>query len=265
MKAIILAAGYGTRLDNELNRIKKENPLQYKRISHSIRGKPKPLVLIGGKPLLNYVVENMIKAGIEEIIIVTNNKYITQFENWLKNCSLKIPVKLLNDGTNSNGERLGALNDLLLALNNEKIDDDVLVFAGDNLVKFELSEMVDFFRQKKTTIICTYKEKEKERLKRHGCIEFDENSLVTYFEEKPDEPKSKWVCPAIYIFAKETINLIKNMEFGEDKKDLIGNIPLLLYRKMPIYAFKKESNLRFDLGTMDDFEKADEYFRSKKE
>ncbi|MCX8147365.1 MAG: sugar phosphate nucleotidyltransferase, partial [Candidatus Woesearchaeota archaeon] len=172
-------------------------------------------------------------------------------------------IRIINDGTNTNEERLGAVNDLLLVLKKEDIDDDLLVVAGDNLFKFEIREMIEFFNEKKANILVAYREEDKEKIKKSACIEIDENSLVVNFEEKPKEPKSSWICPAIYIFTKDTVRLIKEMRIDEKKKDLIGNIPMILYSKIDFYAFKKEKKLRFDLGTINDFDDANEYFAKK--
>jgi len=261
MKAIILAAGYGVRLERELEDLKQDNSDKYEKVKDFVEGKAKPMIVVAGKPLVQYAVENLEKAGVDQIYIVTNDKYYKQFDEWKSSYESKIPIKLLNDGTNKNEERLGAVNDLLLVLNKEEIDDDILVIAGDNLLKFELKDLIDYFNDVNTSLVVVYNEKDKEKIKKSACVETDEQHLVIGFEEKPSEPKSEWICPAIYVYTNDTIKLIKEIEFGEDKKDLIGNIPLLLYNKIHIHAFTNKDKIRFDLGTIDDFEKADEYFK----
>ncbi|MBU0536068.1 MAG: NTP transferase domain-containing protein [Nanoarchaeota archaeon] len=263
MKAIILAAGYGVRLEQDIEALKKEEPEKYERIKPFIESRSKPMIIIAGKPLVQYSVENLERTGIDQIYIVTNNKYHSQFEEWRNHYHSTIPIKLINDGTSRNEERLGAVNDLLLVLREEDIEDDVLVLAGDNLLKFELKDLIDFFREKQTSVIVVYKEKDNDKIRRSACVQLDENNLVVNFEEKPKEPRSEWICPAIYVYAADTIKLIKEMKFGDDKKDLIGNIPLMLYNKIHIHAFSREEKIRFDLGSISDFEVADNYFRGK--
>lgn len=265
MKAIILAAGYGVRLEDELKMLKSENPKKYETVRSFIEGKAKPMIAVAGKPVVQHIVENIERsdADIDGIFIVTNNRYFRQFDEWRKGYKGKIRIKFINDGTNTNETRLGAVNDLLLVLNEEEIDDDVLVVAGDNIFRFELSELVDFFNEKHASVITVYKEGDIERIKKCSCVKFDDDSLVVNFEEKPKKPSSEWLCPPVYIYTADTIKLIKEMKFDKDKKDFIGNIPMLLYSKISIYALAKEEKIRFDLGTVDDFEKADIYFREK--
>lgn len=273
MKAIILAAGYGKRLDEDITNLKNGNKERYEEIKHCIEGKSKATVLVAGKPVIEYITENIEGINgakrIEQIYVVTNNKFFRQINEWRdshkghEGSEGSIPIKLINDNTNSNDERLGAVKDLLLALNKEEIDDDILVVAGDNLIKFDLSELVNYFERKKTSVLVVYKESDREKIRKSACVEIDEHNLVVGFEEKPKEPRSEWICPAIYIFSKDTVKLIKEMRFSEDKKDLIGNIPMMLYNKIFFYAFKKDSKIRFDLGTVKDFEEAERYFGGK--
>jgi glucose-1-phosphate thymidylyltransferase len=264
VKAIILAAGYGTRLQQELDKLKIDNPEQYRKISDSIEGKAKPLVLIAGKPLIQYTVENIERAGIDQVLVVTNNKYFNDFEEWKKNYSGKSQVKILDDGSSTNDDRLGAIGDLCFVLEREKTVEDSLVIAGDNLLKFELEDLIEFYGQKKTSVVVAYKETDKDKIKKSANIVFDQDQRITWFEEKPKSPRSEWICPAIYIYTSDILTLLKKMKFPASMKDLIGNIPMLFYAKKRFHAFVQEEKIRFDLGTTDDFEKADAYFRNRK-
>lgn len=264
MKAVILAAGYGVRLERELQRIKESDIKDYGEIRGNIEGRSKPMVLIAGKPLIEYIVQSIEKIKeIDRIIIITNNKFFSQFEEWSLGYRSTKEIRLINDGTDINEDRLGSVGDLLLALDREAIDEDILVLAGDNLFAFDLNEMVDLFMQKGSDIIVVYPE-EKERIKRSACVELDRNGRVIGFEEKPQSPKTNLACPAAYIYKRSTVKLIKKIRFGPDIRDLLGNIPLALYKSLPIYALKKGTRIRFDLGTIDDFRAAVKYAENMK-
>ncbi|MFO8015742.1 MAG: nucleotidyltransferase family protein [Candidatus Woesearchaeota archaeon] len=266
MIAIILAAGYGVRLERDLRALRDSDRETHNRIADNIRGRPKPMVLIDGKPLIEYLVEDIEKINdVERIIIVTNNKYFRQIEEWTLSYNSSKEIKILNDGTNFNADRLGAVGDLLFALGREEVDDDVLLLAGDNLFTFGLREMVEFFREKQSDVLLTYPERDKERVKRSACMKLDDEWRVTYFEEKPENPVSDLICPAVYVFRKDTVKLIKSMDFGIDMKDLIGNIPLMIYKNKQVYALKKEDKARFDLGTVQDYLNAEDYVRRMSE
>lgn len=263
MKAIILAAGYGMRLENELKVLKESDPEKYSEVRLFLEDKAKPMIIIDGKPVIQYTVENLERAGIKRIFIITNNRYFSQFDEWRNGYKGKSSIKLINDGTNTNETRLGAVHDLLLVLKEEHISDDVIMVAGDNLLKFEINDLIESFNDIQTSMIVVYPEKDPEKIKKSACVEFDENNLVVSFEEKPKKPRSEWICPAIHIYTADTIRLIKEMKFDSSRKDLIGNIPMMLYDKIEIHAFVRKEKIRFDLGTIYDFDSAVEYFRKE--
>jgi len=263
MKAIILAAGYGTRLQKGLNELKEKDSKKHEKIKGFIEGKAKPLVIIAGKPMIEYAIENIERAGVGQVFIVTNNKYYDDFEKWKKNYKANIKIKIINDGTKSNDERLGTVGDFKLVLEQEKVGDDALVLSGDNLFTFEMKDFVDFYNEKHRSVAAVYREKDKNRLRKSGNAVLDENKRIVSFEEKPENPPSEWICPALYIYDSKTLKLIKETDFYGDNKDLIGNIIVLFHNKIPFYAFTGEGKLRFDIGSIDDFERADEYMRKK--
>jgi glucose-1-phosphate thymidylyltransferase len=279
MKAVILAAGYGMRLEQDLQKMKEKDNGLYLDIRESIEGRAKPMILLAGKPLIEYIINDIQKiAEIDEIIIITNNKFFNQFNNWLveykaerpgksgtendKNSRANKDIALIDDGTYLNDDRLGAAGDLIFAINDLDIDDDLLVLAGDNLFKFNLSEIVDFFHKKGTDVTLVYPESS-ERIKRGACVELDKDGKIIYFEEKPEKPRTNLACPAIYIFTKSTIRLIKKLELDFTERDMIGNIPMMLYKKTLFHALKKDNRIRFDLGTVDDFRSAVEYIKGR--
>ncbi|MBW2990324.1 nucleotidyltransferase family protein [Candidatus Woesearchaeota archaeon] len=264
MRAIILAAGYGTRLEKGLNELKINNPEKHTQISPFIKGKAKPLVIIAGKPMIEYTLDNLKRAGIDQVYVVTNEKFFIDFKDWHNGYQGDVNVKIINDNTNSNDKRLGTVGDLKFVLEKEKIEDNTLVLSGDNLFIFEIKDMVEYYNEKQENIALVYKEKDKERIKKSGNAVFDENKQIMLFKEKPENPVSEWICPAIYIYTSETLRLIKETSFQGDKKDLIGNIIVMFHTAIPFYAFTREEKIRFDLGSIDDFEDADRYMMSKK-
>lgn len=131
MQAIILAGGYGTRL----------YPLTI--------NAPKPMIQVGGKPMIEYLIKKLENLGnISEIFIITNAKFSHVFEEWLKNKTKKIHMTIINDGTTSNEDRLGALGDIQYVLDTHKITEDVIILAGDNFFEDDLIDMVENFKAK---------------------------------------------------------------------------------------------------------------------
>ena len=175
MKCILLCAGYATRLF----------PLT--------ENFPKALLEIGGRPLLDYILDEVNSLEqVDSIYLVTNAKYTPHFETWAKEKNNIKPITVINDGTSTNDDRLGAIGDINYTIEQAKIDDNVIIIAGDNLFTFKLKEMVDFYEEKKAPIISVKEEKDRELLKRLGVAELDDDIRVIGFEEKPAEPKSNY-------------------------------------------------------------------------
>lgn len=266
MKAIILAAGYGTRLSKGLKELKKSDKEKFLEIKGSIKGKHKALVELDGRPLIDYTVENITRAGIEDVYVITNRKFFKSFNNWKKDYDGAASLTIIDDKTRSNEKRLGAAGDLQYLLRKEEINDDAIVLGGDNLFTVELNELVELYNQKKGNILLVYKEDKKERIKRSSRVRFDANNHVTFFEEKPSFPESEeWVCPPCYIYTADALGQIKIMDISKERKDNIGNIQVMLYKEKPFYAYPAEGIngiVRFDLGSIDDYDKAVEYIKS---
>lgn len=220
MKALILAAGYATRL----------YPLT--------KNTPKPLLDIGNKKVIEYIFEKIENVEIiDEIFIVTNAKFYFKFINWSKNYISSKKIEIINDGTFSNEDRLGAIGDIEYVVKNKEINDDLLVIAGDNLFEFSLNNFVDFFKLSSNSVIALCDLKDKNKIKnKFGCIELN-SSKVIGFEEKPEFPKSSLAAIACYIYSKKHVldlfkdNLNSNFENIEnimknfiDKKELNGYV-----------------------------------------
>jgi glucose-1-phosphate thymidylyltransferase len=245
MKCIILAAGYATRL----------YPLT--------ENTPKPLLKIGSKTILSYILEKVHHIeSIDEVFIVTNQKFYNTFLTWVNNYKYSKKIRVVNDGTTSNESRLGAIADIQFVIEQYTLNDDLLILAGDNLFDFELTSFVSFFAKHKKDSITTHEMNDIERLKRTGVIEVDKNSKVISFEEKPKHPKSKLAVPPFYIFSKLTIPLIKQYLVEGNNPDAPGNLIPWLIRHREVYAYKF-SGERYDIGTIESYRECQKIFSDK--
>ena len=147
---------------------------------------------------------------IDSHVIVTNHKFAPIFEEWVKTTNYSKPVTIIDDGTSSNETRLGAVRDLLLAIERQAIDDDIMVLAADNILEFSLAGFVEYFKQKGTSVIMCHHEPELRRLQRTGVIAVDDDMKVLEMQEKPENPVSNWAVPPFYIYAKSDLPLIRD-------------------------------------------------------
>lgn len=236
MKAIILAAGYATRL----------YPLTL--------NKPKTLLLIGNKPMLNYIIEKIEQINEVDIIyIITNNKFFNQFSEWSKTYKSKKQVKILNDNTNSNENRLGAIGDVDFLINREKIDDDIIVIGSDNMFEFDLRNIIAFYKTKNAPVTALYDVKTKERAKLYGVVSIDKKNKIMSFKEKPQDPESTLISTCIYIYPRRCLYRIK--EFLEEKSlpDKPGSLVEWLHKKEDVYGYSFTGEW-FDIGTFEELE-----------
>ena len=245
MKAIVLAAGYATRL----------YPLT--------KDTPKPLLEVAGTTILDFIVAKMEKVeSLDEIIIVTNNKFAGHFEEWKKATSYKKKLTVVNDGTLTNDTRLGAIGDIQHVIEQLHIEDDLMIVAGDNLFDFELSDFADYFKETGTDCITAYHENDTAQQKRAGIVELSDDKKVKSFEEKPEEPKSPYAVPAFYIYRQDTLPLFKEYLDEGNNPDAPGHfIPYLLDNK-PVHAYLFEGK-RYDIGTVESYERVKGIFENK--
>ena len=241
MKSIILAAGYATRL----------YPLT--------ENFPKPLLEIGESTILGRLLDDIDTIpGIDGHIIVTNGKFAPMFEEWAaKRASL--PIRVLSDGTFTNETRLGAVRDLILAIETYGINDDILVLAADNLLDFSLKGFVEEFHRKGTSMIMCHHEPEIYKLQRTGVIAVDDNMKVLQMQEKPEVPVSHWAVPPFYISRKEDIPLILTALSNGCGSDAPGNLAHYLVDRTPVHAWPMPGT-RFDIGSLDTYEEAKRRF-----
>lgn len=234
MKCLILAAGYATRL----------YPLT--------ENFPKPLLKVLKKPIMDWLLDDLEETGkIEEYYVVSNHKFIKHFEEWKKTKNAKISI--IDDGTISNETRLGAVADIELAIEHFKIDDDLMVLAGDNVLDFSLSQFIEYFEAKKKTCVMSYYEEDLNRIKKSASLILDENDKVLEMIEKPEEPKSHFCCPAFYIYSKEDVKRVKDAIQSRCKIDAPGSFINYLYSKNDVYAFPMPGR-RYDIGNMESYE-----------
>lgn len=243
MKCVILCAGYGTRL----------YPLAL--------NTPKPLLEIAGRPLLDHILERVEDIGdIDEILVVTNGKFFGKFNEWAKNRKDK-RLKLINDKTSSEENRLGAIGDIDFAIRQEKIDDDLFVIAGDNLFEFSLKHLYNFFTKKHASVIALYDIGEKNiASKKFGVVEIDSASRVIGFEEKPEYPKTSLISTACYILAKKDVRLLEQCIIEHKRPDNLGDFIKWLSTKEHVYGYVFFERW-FDIGSNEQLQEAEEYWR----
>lgn len=246
MKTIVIAAGYATRL-GELT-----------------RNFPKPLLKIGESTILGRMLDDI--DGIDEIdehIIVTNHKFAPVFEEWARNQHYSKPVTIVDDGTQTNETRLGAVCDLLFAMDKLGIDDDLLVVAADNLLFFSFADFVKFAREKDSSCIICHRQPSVEKLRRTGVVVLDENHKVLNMEEKPQEPKTTWAVPPFYIYLKKDLDIVRNSVADGCGKDAPGNLAHYMCDHTLMHAWPMAGtgeNLRFDIGSLDTYQEACEKY-----
>lgn len=245
MKCILLCAGYATRLF----------PLT--------ENFPKALLEIGGRPLLDYILDEVNKIDeIDEIYVITNNRYATHFEKWANEKKNKKPILVFNDHTMTNDDRLGAIGDIRYTIDKASIDDDMLIIAGDNLFEFSLEEMVKKFHEKNASVVGGQVENDKHLLSRLGVLEANEDGLVIGMEEKPAEPKGNIKSAAIYLYPREIIKVFDEYLDAGNNPDAPGYFLNYLYNKVPVYVNCFEGNW-FDVGTHETLAEVNELFNKR--
>lgn len=235
MKAIILAAGYATRLYPITEKFSKA------------------LLPIKGKPVIGYIVESLNKINdIDEIYVVTNDLFYKDFCLWKEENKYK-KVTIINDNTNSDSNKLGAIGDINYVINQKNINDNTLVIAGDTYFEFELFNFAEFFKEKGISAVCV-KEENKEDLTRFGIAEI-KNGKIIDIEEKPANPKSNNIVYACYLFNKEDVQAVNKYLSEGNTPDAPGNFISWLCKKTEIRPFKINGYC-IDIGTFDSYNHA---------
>lgn len=241
MKCLILAAGYATRL----------YPLT--------ENFPKPLLEVQNKTILDWLIDDIDRLGlVDEYVVISNHKFAHHFDKWAMAKSQKITV--VDDGTESNETRLGAVRDIQFAIDELKLDDDMLVIAGDNLLDFSLTKFIKYAKEKNSACIMRYYEPSEQKLTKCGVVTVDENDKILNMVEKPAQPETHWCCPPFYYYTKEAAKLIqKGIESGCGV-DAPGSFIAWLCKQIPAYAMEMPGS-RYDIGNLESYEKVQKEYK----
>ena len=236
MKNVVLAAGYATRL----------YPLT--------ENFPKPLLEIEGISILDrLIVDADAIDEIDEHIIVGNHKFLPHFEKWAAESCYTKSITILDDGSTANENRLGAVGDLLFAIEAKQLyNEDLLVIAADNVLTFSFRGFVDYFKEKQTSLIMTHYEPDISALQHTGVITVDANDRVLEMQEKPREPKSHYAVPPFYIYKKSDIKFIQKCVLEGCNTDAPGNLVAAMLAKTVFHAWHMTGK-RYDIGTLENY------------
>lgn len=244
MKCLILAAGYATRL----------YPLT--------ENFPKPLLEVKGKAILDWLIDDIDSMGIvDEFVVISNHKFAHCFHEWVAAMSTKgesakaSKITIVDDGTSSNETRLGAVKDILYAVEKQNLADDIMVIAGDNLMEFSMTKFMKYALEKDTSCVMRYYIEPMEILVKHGVVVVDEKDRVIRMKEKSMNPPSNWCCPALYFFKKADIQRIPAAIAEGCGTDAPGSFVAWLCEKTPVYAMEM-SKEPYDIGNMESYKKA---------
>lgn len=242
MKCILLCAGYATRLF----------PLT--------ENFPKALLEIGGRPLLDYILDEVNTIDeVDGIYLITNNKYTPHFQKWAEEKNNIKKITVLNDGTTSNDDRLGAIGDIKYTIDKMNIRDDLLIIAGDNLFTFKLRDMMDYYNREKLPVVSVKQIDDVEALKGLAVVTIDENDKILNCEEKPKEPKSNLGAFAEYIYPSYIVDMIDKYISEGNNKDAPGNLVSWLYKRIDVKVFKFEGEC-YDVGTHESLREVNEIY-----
>lgn len=240
MKCLILAAGYATRL----------YPLT--------ENFPKPLLPVKGKPILDWLIDDIDSFGaVDEYVVISNHKFAHHFDAWAQNKTQKITV--LDDWTESNETRLGAVRDVQFAIESLALNDDMLVIAGDNLLNFSLTEFIRYAKAKNTSCIMRYFEADEKRLTKCGVVEVDADDKIVGMEEKPACPKSNWCCPPFYYYTRNDAALVKRGIAEGCGTDAPGSYIAWLCGIVTVHAMEMPGK-RYDIGNLESYKKVEEEY-----
>jgi glucose-1-phosphate thymidylyltransferase len=247
MQAIILAAGYATRL----------RPLT--------ETCPKPLLPVGGRAVIDYLYDKIVEVPeVEAVHVVTNENFAARFEKWAGQEHGPLPITVYNDGTRTNEDRLGAIGDILCTIDQAQIEeDDLLVVAGDNLFDFSLVDFVSFWRGKGDgSGIALYLCADRTLVSQYSVVELDEADHVVSFVEKPPHPTTNLVGIATYIYRREHVPLVRQYLAEDNPPDQPGNFIGWLHKRVPVYGYRF-SGRWLDIGNHQQLLEADNLMRER--
>ena len=221
MKALILAAGYATRLRPLTDTI------------------PKQLLPVGGRPMVDWILDRIEETSADEIHLVTNARFAADFERW----AVGKDVRVHNDGTTSNEDRLGAIGDIDFV----GLDDDLLAIAGDNLFDYSLADYESYWRAKGGSAVAVHDVGDRELARRYGIVDVDADDRITNFVEKPADPPTTLCATATYLYRREHAALVSTYLAEGNPHDQPGNFVAWLHKREPVYAYRF-SGAWYDIG-----------------
>jgi len=248
MKVLILAAGYATRL----------YPLTLTQ--------PKPLLPVAGKPMIEHVMDNLAAVGgIDRVYVVTNARFAAHFQRWADGYGprARLNFSIINDGSTDDTNKLGAIGDLHLVLRQEKLDDDLIVVAGDNLFSEKLEGFGRFIREKNAPVLGVYDVGSLEAVKKYGAVNLDPDGRISRFEEKPPRPTSTLIGIALYYYPRATLPLISQYLAEGNNPDQPGRLIQWLYPRLPVHTWTVPG-LWYDIGSKETLEEANRIFADLK-
>ena len=245
MKVLILAAGYATRL----------YPLTLTQ--------PKPLLPVAGQPMIDYVLDNLAPiGGIDRVYVVTNAKFAGQFQDWsaqYRATKAKLDFTVVNDGSTDDTNKLGAIGDMHLVITKEKVDDDLMVVAGDNLFSESLQDFGRYCREKNAPVLAVYDVGNLQEITKYNSITIDASDKITFFEEKPKSPTSTLTGIALYYYPKAVLPLIRQYIAEGNNPDQPGRLVQWLYQRTPVYTWRVPG-IWFDIGSKESLAEANNIF-----
>jgi glucose-1-phosphate thymidylyltransferase len=240
MKALILAAGYATRLQ----------PL-----TDSV---PKQLLPVGGRPMVDWILDKIRDAGIEDVHLVTNARFAGDFEEW----GARNDVAIHDDGTTTNETRLGAIGDIRFVQDNAELDDDLVVIAGDNLFEDALVDIIDFWGERDgASVLAVHDVGDRELATTYGVVDVDVDARVVGFVEKPADPQSTLCATATYLYARRHAALVSAYLAEGNPADQPGHFVAWLFRREPVYAYRIAGGW-YDVGDAAQLLEADNRLRA---
>lgn len=246
MNAIMLAAGYATRL----------YPLT--------RDQPKSLLHVGGRPVLDYLVEQLDAAPeIERMLLVTNDRFAGHFERWASNVEWSKPLHVINDGTQTNDDRLGAVGDIAVAIEKGGLrNQPAYVMATDNMPKFDLLEIARVSKAKGVNAVFALDVPDRNDLRRMGVADVDADGRVLSFEEKPEEPRGQYRVPPFYAYTAEAVDSVGHFIDEGNNPDAPGHLLAWIVHRYPVHAVRPGVGT-WDIGTLDSYRQVYEEFEGK--
>ena len=234
MKCLILAAGYATRL----------YPLT--------ENFPKPLLKVGEKTILDWLIEDIQPSNlVDAYIVISNHKFAHHFETWAQAHTL--PITVVDDGTSSNETRLGAVRDIRFAIDTLHLNDDLLIIAGDNLLDFSLMSFLRHAQEKGTSCTMRYWESDEKKLRKCGVAEIDAAERLLSLEEKPAVPKSHWCTPPFYFYTKADVARIKGAIADGCGTDAPGSLVAWMCRHSILHSMEMPGR-RYDIGSLESYQ-----------